>query len=127
MTMLCGGGIDTVTLRVLRPHEDSALDGLEIADFPLIIGRSSQVDLQVRDIWASRRHCEIDIVDGQPLVRDMGSKHGTFLNGQRVGQSCFLFDGDEIRVGMTVLTIASEVIGSREPEYDRSELMECEI
>ena len=35
-------------------------------------------------------------------VEDLGSKNGTFLNGQRLHQPAVLADGDEIWIGRSV-------------------------
>jgi eukaryotic-like serine/threonine-protein kinase len=69
------------------------------------IGR--QVGLQVSlpdDGYLSRAHCLIEV--NLPLARvvDLGSKSGTFVNGQRVRQKD-LRDGDEIRAGSTTLKV----------------------
>jgi hypothetical protein len=46
----------------------------------------------------SRRHCALEIVSGQCIVRDY-SRFGTFLNGHRLEGSAVLEPGDTIRVG----------------------------
>jgi len=54
--------------------------------------------------WVSRAHCEIDCIDDVLLVRDLGSKHGTFVNGRRVECPTVLSQGDEIALGSTTMT-----------------------
>lgn len=87
---------------------DGCLDPWEVGlgDFPIVVGRSSEAEIQVRDRWVSRRHCEIDLVDGALIVRDLGARHGTYLNGRLVVEEP-LQPGDEIRIGLTVLTVVS--------------------
>ncbi len=46
----------------------------------------------------SRRHCSLEIANGQCIVRDY-SRFGTFLNGHRLEGSAVLEAGDAIRVG----------------------------
>jgi hypothetical protein len=46
----------------------------------------------------SHRHCEIRIEDGTPVIYDIGSLNGTYLNGRRVRRSP-VADGDEIGLG----------------------------
>lgn len=79
---------------------------LDLDDFPVVLGRSAQAGIQLRDRWVSRQHCELDLVDGELIVRDLGAKHGTYVNGQPVAEKR-LRPGDEIRIGLTALTIVS--------------------
>jgi transcriptional regulator with PAS, ATPase and Fis domain len=58
------------------------------------------VDLLLSDAAASKFHCEIVLDDGKPVVRDLGSRNGTFINGVKV-QSAFLQDGSILSVGET--------------------------
>jgi pSer/pThr/pTyr-binding forkhead associated (FHA) protein len=71
---------------------------------PAMIGRSADAQVHVSDPWVSRRHCEIDRADGTLVVRDLGSKHGTFVNGQRAG-TAELLPGDRLTIGATSLEI----------------------
>ena len=52
----------------------------------------------------SRRHACIRIDGHQASVKDLGSKNGTFLNGQPVREAVPLVDGDRIRLGSVVIT-----------------------
>lgn len=63
------------------------------------IGRSSANDLPLSDISISRSHAEVKVRDGEYLICDVGSKHGTFLNGVRVEQPAALKNGDRIQLG----------------------------
>lgn len=52
----------------------------------------------------SRTHAAIEFVAGEPFpwrVRDLGSRHGTFVNGQRLGESdsAAVAAGDQVRIG----------------------------
>jgi phosphoserine phosphatase RsbU/P len=51
---------------------------------PFSIGRKVDKDLVIADPRVSRDHAEILLEDGQYYVLDQGSKHGTFVNGERV-------------------------------------------
>ncbi|MGI6415562.1 MAG: FHA domain-containing protein [Thermoguttaceae bacterium] len=54
---------------------------------PAVLGRSSSSQILVADQWVSRRHCELNEVDGVLVVRDLGSRHGTYVNGMRVSEA----------------------------------------
>jgi ABC-type sugar transport system ATPase subunit len=66
-----------------------------------LIGRTES-DVVLDDPGVSRRHASISYVDQRFRVRDERSANGTYLNGSRVGEYD-LEDGDEIRVGETIL------------------------
>ncbi len=64
-----------------------------------VIGRASECTLRAGSSAISRRHCAIVRKDGAWIVRDLGSRNGTFLNDQTVDEPTPLKVGDEIRVG----------------------------
>jgi hypothetical protein len=52
---------------------------------PFVLGRGADCDLVVPDLTVSRRHAEIRHGPGGGLeIRDLGSRNGTFVNGERV-------------------------------------------
>ena len=67
---------------------------------PATLGRSPNSEIYLTDRWVSRCHCEIDHVNGTLTVRDIGSKHGTFVNGEKVTHAPLL-PGDNLTVGLT--------------------------
>jgi pSer/pThr/pTyr-binding forkhead associated (FHA) protein len=69
--------------------------------FPLQIGRGTTAGLRIDDRWTSRQHCELRDVGGQIVVRDLGSRHGTYVNGQSVAGETLLLPGDELCVGLS--------------------------
>lgn len=69
-----------------------------------ITGRQSTCDLPVADANISRQHAEFSW-DGEGwTLRDLGSTNGTSVNGQRIGSSIKLQDGDRITLGISSLT-----------------------
>jgi serine phosphatase RsbU (regulator of sigma subunit) len=62
------------------------------------IGRRSTNDLQLVETEISRDHAEIDHRDGQHILRDRGSRCGTFVNGMQITEQA-LSHGDRIRLG----------------------------
>jgi hypothetical protein len=73
------------------------------------IGRGTDVDLQVDDPGVSRRHAEIRTAAGghSYSVIDLASTNGTFVGKERIGER-LLSDGDEIKVGSTILTFRTQ-------------------
>ncbi len=67
----------------------------------MIVGREADSDIQIDDRQVSRRHAEItQTLEGYTL-RDLGSKNGTFLNGEAVSHHPRLIrNGDEIGIAL---------------------------
>ena len=93
-----------------------------------IIGRRTAADLQLVNADISREHAEIERVGLQYLLRDRGSRYGTFVNGEQITERP-LEHGDRIRLGRTdgielvFMTEAStHASGLREAASDASDL-----
>ena len=68
--------------------------------FPAEIGRGVDVALRIDDRWISRRHCRLEIESGEIVVHDLGSRHGTYVNGQAI-ESSRLQPGNELCLGLS--------------------------
>jgi DNA-binding SARP family transcriptional activator len=64
----------------------------------VLIGRSPDCQIVVDDRQASRHHARISCTEQGYLLEDLGSKNGTYLNGQRLTTPALLVDGDEIGI-----------------------------
>jgi predicted component of type VI protein secretion system len=64
----------------------------------LLIGRDELCDLVIPDRQVSRQHASISLEGDHYVLRDLGSKNGTFVNGRELDGPHFLQDGDEIQV-----------------------------
>ena len=102
-----------------------------------LIGRAPDCDIQLslpndpRFANISRHHCELDIDPPALRVRDLGSRNGTWLNGEminsgsayleneaerRPGDFVPLKDGDEIGIGYMIVRVRiAELSEVREP------------
>jgi pSer/pThr/pTyr-binding forkhead associated (FHA) protein len=72
----------------------------------LSIGRSSDSDILLDDITVSRHHAIIEIIDGDYVIKDLGSLNGTYLNGKIVNESK-LSSGDRIQIGKYIFLFFS--------------------
>ncbi|HVR19109.1 MAG TPA: sigma 54-interacting transcriptional regulator, partial [Polyangiaceae bacterium] len=82
------------------------------AAFPLargttVVGRDSAADIVLPVTAVSRRHAEITKQGARCVVRDLGSRNGTLVNGHPVTED-ELEPFDEIRIGDAVLKIVDE-------------------
>lgn len=72
---------------------------IRLDDDPITIGRHPDNRIRIKDEMASRHHCIIEPAGaGQFRLRDLGSRNGTKLNGNRVAES-LLQAGDVIQIG----------------------------
>jgi serine phosphatase RsbU (regulator of sigma subunit) len=79
--------------------EDQTRDSGTITRLPFTIGRLPENDVVLTHPYVSRRHAEI-VRDGSTYyVVDIGSRHGTFWNGQRVSGRKALHTGDTLAFG----------------------------
>ena len=77
---------------------------------PTVIGRSIDVDLQIRDPTVSRHHCVVWCTAGRCWVRDLGSTNQTRVNNRRSLVS-EIFEGDVLVVGQTALMLTRSRAG----------------
>jgi transcriptional regulator with GAF, ATPase, and Fis domain len=68
------------------------------------IGAASACDIVIDDDAVSRRHLELELVPEGVLVRDLGSRNGTFYLGQRV-ERMIVSPGVVLQLGATILSI----------------------
>jgi hypothetical protein len=73
---------------------------VEVANRPVLIGRLPDCAISLSDPNVSRRHAEVRVEDGGPVIVDLGSTNGTKVNGVAVATRP-LADGDTITVGQT--------------------------
>ena len=70
------------------------------------VGRGDESEIVLVDPSVSRAHAIVEIEGAQPVVRDLGSTNGTFVNGRRVSVEA-LRDGDELQFGNTRMRFES--------------------
>ena len=66
----------------------------------LTIGRRTESDVRLVGSDVSREHAELAVEDGKYLLRDRGSRYGTFVNGAPVTEHT-LAHGDKVQFGRT--------------------------
>jgi DNA-binding winged helix-turn-helix (wHTH) protein len=88
---------------------------IPIAGGEHIVGRDPGCPLWIDSSFVSRRHARLIVAPGAVMLEDLGSRNGTFLNGERISGRRTLSQGDEIRVGPAtfVLHLATEVDPTR--------------
>jgi len=101
------------TFLVHRPEEESQIIHL---DKDLIkLGRLEGNDIVIADMFVSRVHAEVGRKGVRFVIRDLKSRYGTFVNGDRVSEKELSY-GDEIQVGNTLITFVDENTLDQVPE-----------
>ncbi len=77
---LAAGG--TPALAIVTPSGNRSR--VLIDPLPFLIGRQGDNHLILRDNRASRNHARIVVKNGEYFIEDLKSRHGVYVNGQRV-------------------------------------------
>ncbi|MDB4941546.1 MAG: hypothetical protein JWP97_1080 [Labilithrix sp.] len=87
-----------------------------VNDKPIIVGRSSDLDMVLVEDMVSRKHARITMQQDQIWIEDLGSTNGSFVNGEKIKRAR-LKEGDRVLIGTSILkVIAGE--GSRADSVD---------
>lgn len=73
----------------------------------ITFGREADNTLILDDEKISRRHAVLRMVDGQPLIEDLKSRNGTFVNNNKVSRQP-LAEGDRIALGSSLFFVRPE-------------------
>jgi pSer/pThr/pTyr-binding forkhead associated (FHA) protein len=91
----------------------STRDKIPLRGEKVTIGQASTNDVPLAfDRTVSRVHCVIEPVASRWCVRDLTSRNGTFVNGERIWGEQPLRPGDEIRVGTVRFVVRLEDAGA---------------
>jgi pSer/pThr/pTyr-binding forkhead associated (FHA) protein len=122
-----------IILTILTGHETG--HAFVLTDRPVYsIGRSRSCALRLaEDPTVSRQHCLLEITGPHVTVRDLGSKNGTWVNGNLIGQRdlldkdhtllemipCSLRSGDLLGIGQILFDVdILEANGSPMPSHE---------
>jgi pSer/pThr/pTyr-binding forkhead associated (FHA) protein len=120
-----------MTMQVILTCTEGDLRGQKFAfagQEEVVIGRSALCSLRLDDPSVSRRHCLLDVAGEWAWVRDLGSRNGTFVNGQDIGRHRWhaetdepavggfkrLRDGDELRLGLHAFRVGVTTVNTSE-------------
>jgi pSer/pThr/pTyr-binding forkhead associated (FHA) protein len=71
------------------------------------IGRARDADLVLADELVSRHHARVVPSGPGAVVEDLGSRNGTFVNGELVHGPTLLEPGDQLQLGVTLVELRS--------------------
>ncbi len=107
-----------VKLRVIGGKNDGREIKIGVPEF--VIGRGEEAHLKPSSDLISRMHCSLKVQNGMVTIADMGSRNGTYVNGQKLDGAHQAKSGDTLRVGR----LQFEVIvdhgepGNKKPRVD---------
>jgi two-component system, NtrC family, response regulator GlrR len=91
-----------LTLQATSPHVEPRSIPLGLQ--AVVVGSGEEADLCLVDEHVSRCHCELRLGSLGVIVRDLGSKNGTYVRGLRV-EGAHLAPGDVVHIGDSQLTV----------------------
>ncbi|MGE0395627.1 MAG: sigma 54-interacting transcriptional regulator [Kofleriaceae bacterium] len=98
-----GGSSDADSLLCIR--DDRSFRVKLPASGELVIGRGPDAGCSIDDALVSRAHAQILVGPEGLRISDLGSRHGTLVNGDRITEPRTLRGGDVITIGNTVFVV----------------------
>ena len=69
----------------------------------LTLGRAVDNDIVIDDSEVSRHHARLTLQGNNWVLEDLGSRNGTFVNGQRITGPVVLTPGSQVALGPDIL------------------------
>jgi DNA-binding winged helix-turn-helix (wHTH) protein len=89
---------------------------IALAEGEYLLGRHPASVVPNASDTVSRRHALLRIAGGQVVLEDLGSRHGTFVAGQRIEEPRPLADGDSFQLGPLLFTLRAS-----RPSFDETQ------
>ncbi len=96
------GTPQAASLKILLPTGD--VFDREITNRETQIGKGPRNDIVIADPAVSAAHALLRLDGGVYTIKDIGSRNGTFINGERVTDTRQLNHGDVVKIGLSKLT-----------------------
>jgi len=112
-----------VQLKILHGSNSGKL--IKIPAPKCVIGRGDDCHLRPQSDAVSRQHCAIITTENEVTVRDLNSRNGTFVNGERIGEEAVLLTSDVLRVGPLEFELQIEQSASKVKRSKVSDIKEA--
>jgi pSer/pThr/pTyr-binding forkhead associated (FHA) protein len=97
------GSARTVHIVVEHPHALPRLVAIDSS--PILVGRGPDCTIALDDDQVSREHAQFVVRDDRVLVRDLGSRNGTYVNGAVIVGDVAIGDDDLVTIGRARLAV----------------------
>lgn len=95
-------------------------ESYDLGDREVVLGRHPECQIILKDSTISRRHARFVKRDSDFYVDDLGSQHGTRVNGESIRSQTRLYDQDVVEVSQVkVIFLDGSEIGDGEATQDR--------
>jgi pSer/pThr/pTyr-binding forkhead associated (FHA) protein len=115
-------GVSDMIVQLVVATENRKGQVIPVTGEKFIIGRADDCHLKPRSELISRYHCAI-LVGENVVVRDLGSKNGVRLNGEKINAEQKLKNGDRLAIGplefFVHIAADSETLAKNHPAGDR--------
>jgi predicted component of type VI protein secretion system len=82
---------------------------------PVTVGRGRDADLVLPDELVSRHHAQVTSTGSGAVVEDLGSRNGTFVNGEAIHGPTHITPGDQLQLGVTLVELRSAIQIAEQP------------
>ncbi|MCP4917766.1 MAG: FHA domain-containing protein [Proteobacteria bacterium] len=93
------GTMDSSSVMLLVLRDGQPVKAVAVGERGVHIGRGRDADLSLVDEHVSFDHARVWLERGEVLVRDLGSRNGTFVNDTRISEPTALTDDDLLKLG----------------------------
>ncbi len=97
----------SIIINLLHPNQEDLI-AFELGELSVTIGRSSKADVTLKDHLCSSKHLKVFNVGQKIYIKDLSSKNGTKINGQKIKIDSQIFLGDKIKVGKHLIYLDIE-------------------
>ncbi len=106
MTHAGEGANVNLRMKVVRGKPNGHVLTFPAGEF--LIGRGPECDIRPNSDLVSRQHCPLQIREQDVVLRDLGSRNGTLVNGRRVIGEVPLNAGDSVQIGPLSLEVLKQ-------------------
>lgn len=104
-------------------HGDSVIKEVSFDKERITVGRTYTNDIEIVDLAVSREHCVVENSDEGLFLRDLNSRNGTYLNGERIEKK-LISDNDKISIGKHILVFHTDEDGIAPVEEEQDDIAE---